>query len=117
MPIARTADTNDAVLSASWRARTMLPTRSRTRKRARVTTCGGSDASLIEGQNSAGWLVTPMANGTSGISRQCAGKTKPGKGFHGGGFGGEGIGGEGVRDPRIGAAPGGPFLSAPGAGG
>jgi hypothetical protein len=53
IPMARTVDTNEAVLSASCRARTMLPTRSRTRKRARVTTSGGNAASLMLAQNSA----------------------------------------------------------------
>ena len=40
---------------------------------------GRQPASLMPAQNSASWLVTPMANGTSGVSPQCAGKGAVGR--------------------------------------
>src|ERR1700749_1173399 len=58
--MARVAASNHGVLSASWRARTMFPTRSRTRKRARSTTAGGSASSRISAVNPDRVAVTPM---------------------------------------------------------
>ena len=49
------------VLSASWRPRTMLPTRSSSRKRARVTTSAGRSANLMPALNAESCVVIDMS--------------------------------------------------------
>ena len=61
-----------AVLSASCRARTMLPTRSSTRKRARFTTSGGSRSRLMSAVNCARSAVMPIGIGSSSVAATLA---------------------------------------------